>query len=196
VFDGGIDERGDALDVLLGALGARRDDVSDVFLTHGHFDHVTLAPLCKKARIHLGIADADMAAHKVRHEPWGARWFSKLYPTPDVALTNALLDRAEIDVGGEKLLALPLPGHTAGSYLFVFRGILFAGDSITRDGNNLGFAMRGFSQSVADNKKNLAKLKEALGTTKVEQICTGHQGCTPREDTGRQLDDLVKKASP
>src|SRR4051794_23964198 len=41
VFDAGIDIDAHAIDRLVSALGGTRDDVSDLFLTHGHFDHVT-----------------------------------------------------------------------------------------------------------------------------------------------------------
>src|SRR4051794_15405130 len=39
-FDTGLDPQGRPVDALLTALGASRDDVTDVFLTHGHPDHV------------------------------------------------------------------------------------------------------------------------------------------------------------
>ena len=45
LFDAGVGTEGRALDALLGALNARRDDVSQVFLTHGHFDHVAASPV-------------------------------------------------------------------------------------------------------------------------------------------------------
>src|SRR5579872_1372136 len=40
IFDTGIDPQGRPIDAVLSALGATRDDVTDVFLTHGHIDHV------------------------------------------------------------------------------------------------------------------------------------------------------------
>ena len=196
IFDGGIDDAGGALDSLLGALGATRDQVSDVFLSHGHFDHVQHAPLCKNARIHLGIADADMAALKARHEPWAARMFARILPPPPVAVTNALLDRAEVMVGREKVLALPVPGHTPGSYVFLFRDVLIGGDTIFRDGNELDFAMGAFSVSLDESKRSVGKLGPALAGLEINQVCTGHQGCTKEGDGRRQLDNLVKKAPP
>jgi glyoxylase-like metal-dependent hydrolase (beta-lactamase superfamily II) len=88
VFDGGIDDEGHALDALLGKMGASRDEVTDVFLTHGHFDHVALVPLCGKARIRLGDGDTEMAAQKAPQEPRGARWFSKLGTFPAIRTTD------------------------------------------------------------------------------------------------------------
>jgi len=42
-FDAGVDPEGRALDRALAAIGARRDDVTDVYLSHAHFDHVAAA---------------------------------------------------------------------------------------------------------------------------------------------------------
>ena len=51
-------------------------------------------------------------------------------------------DRAEIGFGEQKVVALPFPGHTPGSYLFVFDGVLFVSDSIQISDGKLDFAMR------------------------------------------------------
>ena len=60
LFDSGADPEGRGLDALLAALKAKREDVSDIFLTHGHGDHIAAAPLCPRARLHGGIGDSDM----------------------------------------------------------------------------------------------------------------------------------------
>ncbi|MGZ3429377.1 MAG: MBL fold metallo-hydrolase, partial [Polyangia bacterium] len=57
LFDAGADPEGRGLDALLATLKATREDVSDIFLTHGHGDHVAAAPLCPRARVHGGIGD-------------------------------------------------------------------------------------------------------------------------------------------
>jgi glyoxylase-like metal-dependent hydrolase (beta-lactamase superfamily II) len=99
IFDGGMDERGDALDAMLDKLGAVRDQITDVFLTHGHWDHIALAPLCENARIHLGIGDAAMAADEKLQKPRAARWLSWLFPTTKVHITDPLVGRAEFNFG-------------------------------------------------------------------------------------------------
>lgn len=195
VFDAGVGPEGRALDALLSALKATRDQVSEVFLTHGHFDHVASAPLCTKARIHVGIRDTDMMAHKTRHEPFMPRTLLRIMPVPPVVASAAFLgDKSEIDLGdGKKLVALPLPGHTPGSYVFVYDGILFAGDSIQISGGKLTFADTAFSIDPAENRRGIATLKAALGDLKVDLVCTGHQGCTSG-DAKALLDELIDKA--
>ena len=110
-------------------------------------------------------------------------------------VTDPLVGRTEFDFDGEKLLALPLPGHTPGSYIFVWKGVLFAGDSIHITGDKFGFAQGVFSLDLPLSRRGVAQLRNNLGTTRVDQVCTGHEGCTSPADTARLLEDLVKRAS-
>ena len=194
LFDAGIDTEGGPLDALLGALHATRDDVTDVFLTHGHFDHVAAAPLCKKARIHVGQEDEDLLTRRVPLTPAGARWFERILPVPPMKPTDLFTGRAELSVGDQKLLVIPLAGHTAGSYVMLFDGVLIAGDSMQISDGKLDFAIASFSQDPAGNKRNLAGLKAALAGAPVEVVCTGHQGCTAPGEAPKLLDDLIARA--
>lgn len=196
LFDAGIDTEGRALDALLAALNARRDDVSDVFLTHGHFDHVAASPLCTKARIHVGSEDVEMLARRVPITPAAARWFERALPVPPIAATDPFTGRAEFALAdGKKVLAIPLPGHTPGSYVLFHDGVLFAGDSMQISDGKLEFCMPSFSVDVAANRKNVANLKAALGGVAVEFVCTGHQGCTAPGEGAKLLDELIARAS-
>ncbi len=193
LFDAGIDDDGQALDALLAALHATRDDVSDVFLTHGHFDHVAASPLCKKARIHVGAEDVELMAHRVKPR-LAPRLFAAVLPVGPIEATDPFKGRTELAVGAKKLTAIPLPGHTAGSYVLLFDGVLFAGDSMQISDGKLDFAMSGFSDDLAANRRNLAGLKAALAGASVEVVCTGHQGCTAPGDAAKLLDDLIARA--
>jgi glyoxylase-like metal-dependent hydrolase (beta-lactamase superfamily II) len=195
LFDGGIDTVGSALDGLLAALGKKRDDVSDVFLTHGHFDHVQMSPMCTKATVHVGVRDTDMLALKVQHEPAAARWFARVLPPPAISADAAFIDRTEQTLAdGKKLIALPLPGHTPGSFVLYYDGILFAGDSMQISDGKLDFAMGPFSVDLAENKRNIAKLKSQLGGLTIDRVCTGHQACTEAGKGAALLDDLIARA--
>jgi glyoxylase-like metal-dependent hydrolase (beta-lactamase superfamily II) len=178
----------------LEALHATRDDVSDVFLTHGHFDHVAASPLCKKAKIHVGAEDVDLLAHrqKARFAP---RMFSKILPVPPIEATDPFKGRTELSIGDKKLVAIPLPGHTPGSYVLLYDGVLFAGDSMQISDGKLDFAMASFSADMDANRKNVAGLKAALGDASIEFVCTGHQGCTAPGEAPKLLDDLIARAA-
>jgi glyoxylase-like metal-dependent hydrolase (beta-lactamase superfamily II) len=195
LFDAGIDTAGDALDALTAALHGTRDDVSDVFLTHGHFDHVAVSPLCTRARIHVGAEDVEMLAHRVPYEPAAARWFSRVLPVGPIEATDRFVARTEVPLpDGRKLLAIPLPGHTPGSYVFYLDGVLLAGDSLQISDGKLSFAQPRFSVDMEANRHGVAGLKEALAGAPVSVVCTGHQGCTAEGEGGRLLDELMATA--
>jgi glyoxylase-like metal-dependent hydrolase (beta-lactamase superfamily II) len=197
LFDAGADPEGRGLDALLGALKATREDVSDIFLTHGHGDHVAAAPLCPHARVHGGAADGDMMAQRGPIVPHFARFMGLVLPVPAVTLTDPLAARAEITVGsGEQVLALPFAGHTPGSMIYLFRGVLFAGDSMNFDKDKLTAAFAPFTVDTKLNRQNLAALPTLLDLDLVKVVCTAHGGCTPEADTRRELDQLIQKAKP
>lgn len=196
LVDAGVDDSGGTLDALLGALGATREQVSDLFLTHGHFDHVAFGTLLPKARVHIGIRDADMAAKRPNapQVPRLARWLSRLWPVEPLPPTAAFLgDRAEVDLGGKTVVALPLPGHTPGSYAFLYDRVLFTGDSITIEGDELGLASGAVTVDAALNRQSVAALEALLGDAPIEAVCTGHQGCVVK-DARQRLEALLKRA--
>jgi len=196
LFDAGIDTNGSQLDAVLAGLKATRDQITDVFLTHGHFDHVAASPLCNKARIHLGIRDADMAALKTPYQPGLPRFTGAIFSVPPVLVTDALIDRAELDLGdGNKLLAIPLPGHTPGSFMLLYDKVLFSGDSILMSDGKLSFADPKATVDVEANKRGIAGLKAALAGAQVDFVCTGHMGCTAPGEAQKQLDDLIERAA-
>ena len=195
LFDTGADPEGRGLDALLAALKATREDVSDIFLTHGHGDHVAAAPLCPRARLHGGIGDSDMMSKRGPVLPKFARFMGLVLPAPPVMLTDAFLGTAEVPVGGGKsVTAVPFAGHTPGSMLYLYDGVLFAGDSMNFERNKLTAAFAPFSADTALNRKNLAALPSLVKLDDVKVVCTGHAGCTPEADTRRMLDEIIGKA--
>jgi glyoxylase-like metal-dependent hydrolase (beta-lactamase superfamily II) len=196
LFDAGVDPAGGALDRLLGSLGATRSDVREVFLTHGHFDHVAASPLCTHAKIRVGAPDVEFLAQRAPMlAPFAGKALRALFPVPPFYATDALAGRVDIPLGGEdKVLAVPTPGHTPGSYVFVFDKMLFVGDSMIIDGDKLGFAMSAFSVDLAANRRSLAALTDALVGVDVQTVCTGHMGCTPPGRGAAMLAELLDKA--
>jgi glyoxylase-like metal-dependent hydrolase (beta-lactamase superfamily II) len=195
LFDAGADPEGRGLDALLAALKATREDVSDIFLTHGHGDHVAAAPLCPRARVHGGIGDSDMMSKRGPVVPQFARFMGLVLPVPVVMLTDAFLGATEVPVGGGKsVIAVPFAGHTPGSMLYLYDGVLFAGDSMNAEKDKLTTAFAPFSVDTKLNRKNIAALSTLLKLDDVKVVCTGHGGCTPEADTKRMLDDIMAKA--
>lgn len=195
LFDAGADPEGRGLDLLLGALKASRDDVSDIFFTHGHPDHVAAAPLCPHARLHGGIADRDMMAKRAPLVPTFVRFMGLVLPGPAVLLTDAFTGRAEVKVGGDQsVLAVPFAGHTPGSMIYLYDGVLFAGDSMIFEKDKLTPTFAPFSVDTKKNRENIAALPSLVKLDDVKVVCTAHGGCTPEGETRRMLEDLIGKS--
>ncbi len=195
LFDAGADPQGRGLDALLGAMKATREDVSDIFITHGHVDHIAAAILCPRARIHAGIGDSDMMAKRGPLVPGLARWMGVVLPVPALMVTDAFLDRAEVPVGGSQpVVAIPFAGHTPGSMVYLYDGVLFAGDSMNVEKDKLTTAVALFSVEPKKNKANVAALPALLPLDAVKVVCTAHFGCTPEARTRHMLDDIIERA--
>ncbi|BDG10647.1 MBL fold metallo-hydrolase [Anaeromyxobacter paludicola] len=195
LFDTGVDPDGRPVDGILHALGAKREDVADVFLTHGHADHTGAVHLFPNARVHGGAADVDLAAGK---ETGGASLVSRLIgvvlpPTP-ARITDPMAGSRVVAVGdGKNVVALPVPGHTAGSYAYVYQGVLFAGDVVWYGEGRLGPTPRPFERRPDQSRKGILSLASAVEDREVEVVCTSHGGCTPGGEGKRLLRQLAAR---
>ena len=199
LFDTGVDVEGRPVDRLLGTLGATRT-ITHAFLTHGHFDHVAAVKHLqgRGTKVHAGAADADLLA-MTRPPPRRTLRIPRLVFATAPSTADVLLEgRREIDVGGETVVAIPLPGHTPGTYLYAHRGVLYTGDAILYEGGKLVPGVDFFNEDTARNRASIAALD--LAGVEVTTICTGHTGCTPPEKTQELLaaliDECAKAATP
>ena len=103
-------------------------DVTDVVLTHAHYDHVVNFTLFPNAKIWIGQVEIDWAAM----QPPGFNPLPELY-VQELATSK----RVERVASGQEFIpgihAYAVPGHTPGHLLFVLNNgehdILFTGDS-------------------------------------------------------------------
>ncbi len=125
---------GDALPALEAAIHRTGKTLTDILLTHGHFDHIlAAAPLRRKygARIHVHPLDAPMlrspkaaqmdeAACALPFEPIGA---DALYPAEE---------RFSLTVCGMAFEGMHTPGHTPGGVCLILPAAraVFTGDTI------------------------------------------------------------------
>lgn len=194
LFDAGTDPMGRALDALLLQDSAKRDDVTDVFLTHGHGDHTGAAPLVLNAKVHAGAKDAGIIDGS--DMPLMNRIFSWLQPNGKVRVSDPLDGATDVNVGaGQSVKAIPVSGHTPGSYFYLWEGVLFTGDSINLDAKTgqLVPAPSFTNSDSAELKRSLAGLNKTLAGIKFDRLCTGHGGCTTPAETKKLLDDLIKR---
>jgi N-acyl homoserine lactone hydrolase len=108
-------------------------EVSDVVLTHAHYDHIVNFTLFPKAKIWIGQVELDWA----KSQPPG------FDPLPELYVRElATSERVQLVGSGEELIpglvAHAVPGHTPGHLLFVLNNgehdILFTGDAAKNRG--------------------------------------------------------------
>ena len=165
-------------------LGASPGDVTDVFITHSHRDHVGAWRLVRGSRFHLAAAERASFTGGRPHRAWIPRTAEALKRSPlprpgEVDVRTFTRDTA-FAFGADTLYAFPVPGHTAGSVAYLFRGTLFLGDAVTytrRSG--FGPARRGYSDDTRIAARNLEALWARLPRRNVRHVCTAHAKCSP-----------------
>lgn len=101
----------------LAALGVAPDEVTDLLLSHLHYDHVVNWPMFAQARIVVGAAELRWALA----EPPGVSLVPELYVEPlSRHATLATVDEGDVVLPG--VTALLAPGHTPGHLMFVVDG--------------------------------------------------------------------------
>lgn len=133
---GGFGTRTTMLDQLA-ARGLSIVDVTDVVLTHAHYDHAINWVSFPKATIHIGEAELDWALG----QPVGLTLVPELY-VQELARCERLkraTSGAEIVPG---MTAIDSPGHTPGHLLYLLAGeqhdVIFTGDSAKNRAELLG----------------------------------------------------------
>ena len=173
---------GDALDRGLGQLGATRDDVRTVFITHSHRDHIAGWSLLPRARFVVAAPEADLLFGRALHRGWLPRLADRirapsLPPAHVLPLTTFSSDTTFV-FGADTVRAFPLRGHTAGSAAYVIRGILFAGDAVNyRPLYGWRGARSEMSDDVARSRTSLRALWPRLASLEVTTLCSAHAKC-------------------
>ena len=164
-------------------LGARPGDVTDVFITHSHRDHLGAWRLVRGSRFHLASAERPAFTGERAHGGWIPRAAERLKRSPlprpgEVDVRTFSRDTA-FAFGADTLYAFVVPGHTGGSTVYLFRGILFLGDAATYTRwGGFGPARRGYSDDAPTAKRNLDALWARLPSERVHSVCTAHARCS------------------
>ncbi len=109
--------------------------LTDILLTHGHFDHIeAVAELVRLtgAHIHIHPNDADMLLSLERS--LGRPGYEHVQVAADCPLD--ILESAKLNICGLDMEIIYTPGHTSGSvsYYLPEQGVLFAGDTMFYEG--------------------------------------------------------------
>jgi hydroxyacylglutathione hydrolase len=176
----------------LGKLDATSADVKYVFLTHAHRDHVVGWRDVTGARFVLGEGEVPYftgVAHYRGLVPRIGDWFNAPdYPAPNELRLVPVSRDTMFALGSDTLWAFPIPGHTAGSTAYLFRGVLFAGDAINRR-PLVGFqgARPEMSDDVERSRASVRDLWRRIGTLPLRTVCTAHAKCTRADPSIRGL---------
>jgi glyoxylase-like metal-dependent hydrolase (beta-lactamase superfamily II) len=183
------------IEAALRELDAAPGEVTDVFVTHSHRDHIAAWRLLRRSRFHLAEAERPLLFGDGQHRGWVPRLIEHIKP-------SGLPRPNEIDVrpfardttflfGKDTLYAFLVPGHTAGSTVYLFRRVLFLGDAVTHTPwGGFGSARRGYSDDAALAAANLAALWPRLPPGSVRYVCTAHARCRSYSDAF--LEDVAR----
>jgi glyoxylase-like metal-dependent hydrolase (beta-lactamase superfamily II) len=156
------------------AVGGR--NVVAVVCTHGHNDHVTVAP-------ELGEAlDAPVLVHPADEVLWRIA-----HPDRDC---RPLVDGDVLFAGGIDLRAIHTPGHSPGSVCWYApeRGAVFSGDTLFEGGPGAT------GRSYSDFPTILESISEKLGKLPGDTVVyTGHGDCTTIGDEIVHYDEWVTR---
>jgi glyoxylase-like metal-dependent hydrolase (beta-lactamase superfamily II) len=192
LFDTGPDPLGQGVMKMIQMLGHNTKDVKMIFFTHGHMDHTAAAHLFSDAHLWMGEQDSALAAGKI----WPSSWVSAVFhfiAQPLPVHPNHLFYTEEVVVVGDKKVvrAIPLSGHTDGSFAYLYDEVLFVGDAFGYDGKHLVPTPNLFNPHPKENRLSIMKLHKLLRQSPLQRICTGHGGCTRAGEAHAQFDIFV-----
>jgi glyoxylase-like metal-dependent hydrolase (beta-lactamase superfamily II) len=172
-----------ALPRVLAELDARPADVALVFLTHAHRDHVAAWPAVRHAQFFVAVPEAARLTGRQRPRGWIPRWADRLRPAhlpgPGLLDVRPFAGDTAFAFGRDTLRAYVVPGHTPGSAVYLFRGVLFVGDAVTHTrAGGFAPARRRYSDDPQAAAASLAALWPRLPPGGVRYVCTAHARCT------------------
>jgi len=173
-------------------VDAKPSDVTMVFLTHSHRDHIAAWPLVRHARFFLASSEVPLFFGDSTHRGWIPRTADDLEP-PNLPKRGELSIQpigsdTVMVIGADTLRAYLLPGHTPGSTAYLFRGTLFLGDAVTHSTiGGFGPAKRGFTADREAAIKSLERLWPRLPDGAVRYACTAHADCAPFSEVVKAL---------
>lgn len=175
---------GDDLDLILSAVRDSGRKLTDILLTHGHFDHVLSAPQLKKmtgARIHVHEGDAEMlnsAKLNMFQQMWCA--LPLLPMEADVVYSGD--EDFPTTVCGIAITVMHTPGHTPGGvcYLLPEENIMFSGDTVFAAGYGRVDLPGGNVQQLTQSLKRIVHMPRDIrvysghgGAANIDQIIRG-----------------------
>jgi hydroxyacylglutathione hydrolase len=175
LVDAGLDGSGAAILAELRAQGVSRDAVRAVLITHGHPDHYAAAGQFPKAQILLGAGDIAMVRGDTSHYATFGKILAKVIPLPPApAVTTVLRGGERLEFDEARFDVIATPGHSPGSVMYLYKDVLFSGDSLMRKKDGVAIAPSLFSEDATENRTSLQR----LGHLSFDKVADGHAGVT------------------
>jgi len=151
---------------ILNYIEEQHYEVKAIFITHGHFDHITALPAVAEK------TGADIYAHKTEIDsPSNTRGDARL---KSIAGIKTYAEGDEIIVGGMTFRILETPGHTWGSVTILCDGAMFSGDTLFKDS-------MGRTDLGGDTDAIMASLRKLSNLPGDYEVYPGHADTTTLE---------------
>ena len=188
LVDAGLDATGAAITRRAEGGGRRAPShVHAVLITHGHPDHYAAARLFPTATVAVGSGDLAMMRGDRTHYSTFGRVIGAVMPLPPAPMTiTALRGGEQLEFDGASFKVIATPGHSPGSVMYLYKDVLFTGDSLMRKKDGVTIVPSFFSEDAGRNRDSLRALesltfdKIADGHAGVGVRCPGEAGAIPR----------------
>jgi hydroxyacylglutathione hydrolase len=175
LIDAGLDAEGTAILTELNAQGVKPEQIYAVLVTHGHPDHYAAAGLFKKGPVLLGAGDLGMLRGDRTHHPTFGKIVSAVMPLPQApSMIREVRGGEQLEFDGARFAVIATPGHSPGSVMYLYKDVLFTGDSLMRKKEGVGIAPSLFSEDAAQNRASLRQLERLV----FDKLADGHAGVT------------------
>jgi len=173
LVDAGLDGTGAAILAELKAEGVEPGQVQAVLITHGHPDHYAAAGLFEKATVVAGSEDLAMIrGDRTHYSPFG-RIIGAVMPVPPApGAITAVRGGEQLEFDGAPFKVVATPGHSPGSVMYLYKDVLFTGDSLMRKKDGVAIVPSLFSEDADRNRASL----RALELLTFDKIADGHAG--------------------
>lgn len=170
---------GDGYEAIARALRESGRKLTDILLTHGHFDHFLAAPRLAGetgARVHIHPLDAYMLG-----DPADSQYNPQDASGPFRPFAADCLYAEEVEAAGTRFQVLHTPGHTPGGVCLLSEadGILFSGDTIFAAGYGRTDLAGGSVHELVGSLRRLLALPRSL------TVCSGHGETATMEEIAR-----------
>ena len=128
-----IVDAADNADRLLDAVEKKGAKLTKLLLTHAHWDHIgavnDMIDMTSELPVYIGVNDVPLMENPSQN---CSSWLADHPDTVSRDKVITLNDGDELEVLGESVKVIEVPGHTAGGVCYYFKdsGILFCGDTV------------------------------------------------------------------